>query len=142
MNHPPLNVLIMTNQAWLGRVIRIRVRPFKPKRRIPRISRTLILRPQRQNLCFSSSARSLCSGICITDIRQLITDTIGDDVRIQSFFLAFVDNGIDGLEGKFCVGAAVEPSFEFHGRGADSEVQAGDGGCYESGIDANSRGGR
>jgi hypothetical protein len=64
------------------------------------------------------------------NIRKLITDAIGNNIRVQSLLLAFVDKGIDGLEGEFCEWTAIETGFKFRGGDTEPEVEAGDGGFW------------
>ena len=74
--------LIMTNQPRLRSIIRVSIRPRKPKSSIPRIRSRNIFRPQRQNLRLRSCASRLRSSIRIADISQLIANAVGDDVRV------------------------------------------------------------
>jgi hypothetical protein len=50
--------------------------------------------------------------------------------------LSLVDNRIDSLECEFGIFSAVESGFKFHGGGANTEVEASDGGGLETGVDA------
>lgn len=126
----------MANQPRLRSIIRVRVRPRKSQRSIPSISSRNIPRPQRQNLRLSSRASILSSLVRAADIRQLVTNSVGNNIWVQSFLLSLVDNMIDGLECEFGIFAAVESGFEFHGRGANAEVETSDGGGLETGVDA------
>jgi hypothetical protein len=124
--------LSVSNQASLRSVIRVSVSPSKSQLGIPRISRTLIPRPQCRNLRLRRRSRVLRSLVRTTDVRQLVMDAVRDDVRVERLFLALVDERIDGLKGEFRGGAAVEPGFEFDRRDAETEVQTRDAGGDEA----------
>lgn len=125
--------LVMANQPSLWRVIRIQIRPRKPKRTIPRVSRRTIPRPQIRNRRLRSSRRILSSLVRTTDIGQLVVNSVRNDIWVQSLLLAFVDERVLRLEGEGCAGAAVEPGLEFHGGDAEAEVETCDCGGDESG---------
>lgn len=133
-----LNVphLSMPHQSSLRSIIRISISPRKSQRRIPRISRTRIPRAQRRDRRLRRNTSVLPGLRSTTHIRQLIADPIGDDAGVERLLLAFVDDGVDGLEGVLGGLAAVEAGFEFHGWGAGSEVEA-EGGDLLAGVDAD-----
>jgi len=125
--------LVMANQPSLRRVIRIQIRPRETQCTIPRLGSRIIPRPQIRNHRLRRSRGVLSGLVRTTDIRQLIVNSVGNDVRVQSFFLAFVDEWVLGLEGEFCGCTAVEPGFEFYGWDAEAEVETCDGGGDETG---------
>jgi hypothetical protein len=55
----------------------------------------------------------LCGLVRLALIRQLITDTVGNDVRVQRFLLDGLDLGVNGLKRECCCRAASEASLEF-----------------------------
>lgn len=81
----------MTHQPRLRCIIRICISARKAQSRIPRIRRRHILGTQRTNFRFRIRTRGLRCRIRIACISQLITDAIGDNIRIKCFLLAFVD---------------------------------------------------
>ena len=97
----PMNHLIMTNQPSLRSIIRIRICPRKSQCSIPSISGRHILRSQRGDLCLRSRTRCLSRRIGVTDISQLVTNSVCDNIRVQRLFLALVDKWINGLECEF-----------------------------------------
>lgn len=124
----------MTHQPLLRRIIRIRICTVKPQFPIPLLRRRLIPRPQRTNLPLRSQTSGFRRLICTTNISQLVTNSIRDDIRIERFLLSFINQGVDGLECEFCGFASVEAGFEFHRGGAEAEVEAGNGGFGGGGV--------
>lgn len=120
----------MSDQSSLRSIIRVSVRARKAQNRVPRIRRTNNLRIRqrnRRNLRLGGRTSRLCRLIGIAYIGQLVADAVGDDVGVECFLLALVDERVDGLEGELGVGTPVEAGFEFHGWDAGAEVEAGDG---------------
>jgi hypothetical protein len=118
----------VTDETSLRSIIRVDVRASKAKLGVPRIRRRGISRAERKNACLGGEAggnRSLVRG---TDIRELIADSVGDDVGVESLLLALVDSGVNGLKRELGGLAAVESSLELDGWSALAEVKAGDGG--------------
>lgn len=112
----------MANQASLRSIIRIDIRPRKPKSAIPRLRSTSISCPKTNNQSLRRSSSVLSSLVRTTDVGELIVDAVRDDGRVERLLLALVDERVLGLEGGFRGGAAVKPGFEFHGRHAEAEV--------------------
>lgn len=73
------------------------------KSRVEGISGGLILRCQGRNSSLRSKTRRLASRSLsyTTDVDQLVADGVGDDVWVQSIFLALGDSWINWEEGAF-----------------------------------------
>lgn len=94
------NHLSVSNQTGLRSIVRVSVGTRKSQSRIPSISGTSIFRAQVSNHCLSSSSSTLGGGIGSTDVGQLIVNSVGDDAGVQSLLLTFVDQRVNGLEGR------------------------------------------
>lgn len=127
--------LIMSNQTRLRRVIRVCICAGKAQRGIPSICSRRILSTQRRDLCFRRRARRLGRVIGIAHVSQLVTNTVGDDVWVQSLLLALIDQRVLRLESELCVRAPVESSLELDCWCAQAEVESCDGGFYQAGSD-------
>jgi len=115
--------LCVTDQPGLRSVVRVDVSSSKSKGGVPCIGRGSIScsKSQDLSLCVVASSQGLVRSTA--NVAKLIADTGGDDVRVQGLLLAFVDNGVDGLEGELGLLATVESSLELDGWGAGSEVK-------------------
>ena len=128
----------MTNKASLRRIVRVQVRVCKAKRSVPRVSCAAVARAQANNEGLSSGSGILGSLVGTAYVGELVVDAVGDDGRVESFLLAFVDERVLGLESEGCGSAAVQPGLEFHGWHAEAEVEraigrrneAGEGTCH------------
>lgn len=126
------NHLSVSNQTGLGSIVRVSVSTRETQSRVPSISGTGILRAQVGNHCLSSSGSTLSGGIGTADIGQLIVNSVGDDVRVQSLLLALVDERVDSLEGRFGGCPAIKTSLELHGGDTETKVETGNGRCDEA----------
>ncbi len=112
----------MANQPSHGRLIWVNIRPIETQHGIPSLCRCRIPGAQSLDLRLRGSSRILSSLVRTTNIGKLIVDAVRNDVRIQGFFLAFVDKWVLGLEGEFGGRTAVQAGFEFEGWDAKPEV--------------------
>lgn len=118
----------MTDETGLRSIIRVDVRAIKAKLGVPRIRGRGISCAERKNLRLGVKAGSNRSLVRGTDVDELIADSVGDDVGVESLLLALVDKGVNGLERELGVPAAVKSSLELNGWSTLAEVKAGDGG--------------
>ena len=133
------NRLSVSNQTGLGSIVRVSVSTRESQSRVPSISGTGIPRAQASNDRLSSSSSTLSGGICSTDVGQLIMNSVGDDVGVQSLLLALVHQRVNSLEGRFSGGTAIKTSLKLHGGDTETKVKTSNGGCDET-IESTSDG--
>lgn len=116
----------MTNQSSLRSIIRVGVGARKAQCGIPRISSGSVPCCKSRDLSLSRSTSCLRSSVSTAHIGKLIADTVGDNVGVESFFLALVDNRIDGLEGVFGGSTTVKTGLELDGWDALAKIKTRD----------------
>jgi hypothetical protein len=122
--------LCVADETGLRSVVRVGVGTGEAESGVPRIGDGDISDGEGGDLGLGGQASSLCISSGATDVGQLITDAVGDDVWVQGLLLSLVDNWVDGLEGEFSDLAAIEPGLEFHCWHTGSKVEAKGGlGC-------------
>ena len=99
-DHKLSDDLCVAYQASNGSIVRVGIGAIESQCGVPRVGSTLIARPQSRDLSLSSGSGVLCGLISTADVGQLIVDTVGDDVWVESLLLSLVDERVNGLEGE------------------------------------------
>lgn len=97
----------MANQAGLRRIIRVGIGTGKAQGGIPSIGSRDVLGAEGGDLRFGGQAGSVSRGASVADVDELVADAVGDDIRVERFLLAFVDQRVNGLKGEFRVSAPI-----------------------------------
>lgn len=90
---------------------------LEPKSLVECIGRAGILGSETLDKSLCLLTQSLCSVICLADIGELVANTVGNDVRVESVLLALSHKRIGGQEGSL---------IGFTARAAELEVDSWD----------------
>ncbi len=116
----------MANKTSLGCSIRVGISSRKSEELIPLIGSSLVSRSKRRDISLRGCASRLCGVVGSTDVTQLIANTVGDNIWVQGFLLALVDDWVNSLECELGFTASIDSGLKFDGWGAGSKVETGD----------------